>query len=398
MAAIDAAIIGAGPAGSALAAALAAGGWRVALIEKERFPRDKLCGEFLSGESQHLLARLGCLPRLLDLQPNTITRARFTVPDGRALDLPLPAAAFGISRLALDALLAQHAVACGATLLDGHTVRAILPDVPDVPDVPGAGGVTLRLHDESTLHAPLVIAAWGRHTPLDRELGRRFMDEPQPYVGFKLHHAVADAPALRDLRPCVEVHTFDGGYCGLNFIETGDVNVCMLLQPRALDRVEGTPDAAALRRMLAATSAPLAARLDALTPRAGRPLAVARVPFNRKEVSAHGGRLLFIGDAGGVIAPLCGDGQAMALQSAVTLGRRLLARATRPHEWRADDFVVLGRHHAQDHARQFRLRLVIGNALQAALFLPRVATGMIGLMRHMPGLADWLVRATRGAN
>ena len=386
----DVVVIGAGPAGSATAAGLAQAGWRVVLVEKDTFPRDKLCGEFLSGESQRLLERLGCLDQIRNAGPPTITRARFTVPTGRAVTMDLPEPAFGISRLELDARLAAHAERCGATLLCGTSVRSIA--------FPSGEPANVTLGDGRMAHAPLIVGAWGRHTPLDRELGRAFMQQPQPYVGFKLHHRIEDASGRTAdaLRGVVEVHTFDGGYCGFNFVESGEVNACMLLQHRTLDRMAAAPDAATLRDMLARQSSPLADRLAAMKPSADRPLAVGRVPFTTKEVTQHGGRLLFVGDAAGVIAPLVGDGQAMALHSAALLVRCLLDSDRRPARWSAADTASCAARYAHAHIRQFRMRLAIGNRLQSALFNPRLARWLIGLLHHAPGIADWLVRATRG--
>ena len=109
----DVAIAGGGPAGSALAIHLARAGRRVMLFERDRFPRDKLCGEFLSPEARALLLELGCLDEVLASGAVPIRRARFTSVRGRILEFPLPGEGLGISRAALDGILFRQAAASG---------------------------------------------------------------------------------------------------------------------------------------------------------------------------------------------------------------------------------------------------------------------------------------------
>ncbi len=112
----DVVVIGAGPAGSCAAAALAARGWRVMLVERDRFPRHKVCGEFLSPEAQDSLRTLELYDELAGSAPVPLVEARLTAANGVAMRLSLPAKAWGLSRYAMDAALAQAAVQRGATL------------------------------------------------------------------------------------------------------------------------------------------------------------------------------------------------------------------------------------------------------------------------------------------
>ncbi|HET6567344.1 MAG TPA: FAD-dependent oxidoreductase, partial [Rhodothermales bacterium] len=110
----DAIIVGAGLAGSATAAHLAARGHSVLLLEKKQYPAHKLCGEFLSVEVQALFRRLGVLDAVLAAGANGIDRARITAPGGGACLHRLPGTALGLSRFKLDDLLCRHALALGA--------------------------------------------------------------------------------------------------------------------------------------------------------------------------------------------------------------------------------------------------------------------------------------------
>ncbi len=109
--AFDVAIVGAGPAGSGAAAALAGRGWRVLLVERDRLPRHKVCGEFLSPESQATLAALGLGRALAAADPVALVDAELISRRGTRLLTALPGAAWGLSRYAMDAALAAAAAA-----------------------------------------------------------------------------------------------------------------------------------------------------------------------------------------------------------------------------------------------------------------------------------------------
>jgi len=374
------AIVGGGPAGSALAALLARAGRRPVLLERDRFPRQKLCGEFLSMESQELLRRIGCLDAVRALKPSVITGARFFSPSGRTVEIGLGADALGLGRLALDEALFRHAERSGAIAFEGATVARMDED---------ADGVLLEIErslpdgtrGKRLLRADRVVAAYGRRSGLDRPLDRDFLRRRSPFVGYKRRHAFlpgADAVAA-ELRGKVEIHLFDGGYCGVSVVDGGAVNICLLAE----ERVFAAAGRAPLTR-LARLSPSLRGRLEALSAN-GDPLAAARLTFTAKEPSS--GSILFIGDAAAMIAPLCGDGQAMALESAVLLAE-LMARgdgADLPRLW--DDL----------WRSRFAARLRIGHWLQTLLLRPAAAEAAVRVFGAWPALAAPLLTRTRGA-
>jgi flavin-dependent dehydrogenase len=377
------AIVGGGLAGSALAALLARDGRRPVLLERDRFPRQKLCGEFLSMESQALLKRIGCLDAVLALCPAVITGARFFSPSGRSIEIDLGAKALGLSRVALDEALFRHAQQSGALAFEGAAVTRMNED---------ADGVLLEIErslpagtrTKRHLRVDRVIAAYGRRSGLDRPLNRGFLRRRSPYVGYKRRHALLmEAGAVAtELRGTVEIHLFDGGYCGVNVVDDGAVNVCLLAEERVIAEAGSSlrRDATAL---LARLSPSLRGRIEALRPD-GEPLAAAQLTFTAKEPSS--GSIVFIGDAAGMIAPLCGDGQAMALESALLLAD-LMARspgADLPRLW------------DEQWHRRFALRLRTGRWLQALLMKPRAAEAVVRILKPWPVLARPLLARTRG--
>src|SRR5579859_4469058 len=110
----DIVIIGAGLAGSSLAAALAERGWQVLLLERRQQPYHKVCGEFLSPESQESLRAMGLYAQVAALGPAPITHARLVSRHGMRVRIKLPAPAWGVSRFALDTALTEKARHAGA--------------------------------------------------------------------------------------------------------------------------------------------------------------------------------------------------------------------------------------------------------------------------------------------
>ena len=389
----DVVIIGGGPSGSALATHLAKAGRNVALFERDNFPRDKLCGEFLSGESRQHLEDLGCWAEIESLDPAELDRCRFTAPTGTATEVALGGGGLGLSRRVLDSVLFRHASESGATAISGMEVKKIGTDESPVQlEVAriGEGGSDERLGVAATL----VVGAYGRREALDRELGRSFLRARHPYVGFKRHHLPsADERGLalaEELRGMIEIHAFEGGYCGITLIEGGVINVCMLVT-QAFVRALPSARWNCLRAALIKASPGLAARLEALEPCDTTTQAVASVPFSHKEKARP--PIYFVGDAAGMIAPLCGDGQAMAFRSAKLLAGLILDLPGSPSP---AELSSLGKKWERAWRREFALRVRLGRLIQPMLLRGRPAAVAVRIAERLPFLGRWLVDSTRG--
>lgn len=384
----DIAVIGGGPAGSTLATLLAKAGRDVVLFEKDTFPRDKLCGEFLSPESQHILRELGLLERVASGAPE-IRSARFSAPSGAEVHARLPDAALGVTRLRLDAALFDAAGDAGAQICSGHTVTDIIP---------GVGGSALQVRADGAttrVGARVVVCTYGRRTRLDRVQGRKFMERQHPFVGFKRHHRPApgaDGQRLDDeLSGVVEIHGFEGGYCGMSHVETGEVNVCMLLEQRFLDGID-RPTWPDIVGAISGENRRLRARLTALEPSEDTMHAVAQVPFERKNVFERG--VFFCGDAAGMIAPLTGDGQAMAMESAHLLATTLSRLPARIH---TGHVMSAGQRWTRAWRQRYAMRMQLGRKLQWLLFRRLPLEVGVRAVSAVPGLADALARWTRSS-
>jgi flavin-dependent dehydrogenase len=292
----DALVVGAGPAGAALATRLARAGREVVLLERERGPADKVCGEFLSREAALCCARLEVDLRALGAVPIEAVRLR---EGARRVDAPLPFAAWSLSRRVFDEALLRRACAAGATVRRGAKVR----------ELSRVGSRwTARLDDGVEVEAGEAFLATGKH---DLRGYNRPPGLQNDLVAFKLHVRLAPAQAA-ELDGCVELVLFAGGYAGLQPIEGGRANLCLVVRGRRL-RALGRRWADLLAKMRA-ESPHLDARLTGAEPCAARPLALSAIPYGH--VRARGDGPWRLGDQAAVIPSFTGDGVSIALHSA----------------------------------------------------------------------------------
>lgn len=345
-------IAGGGLAGAAAACLL---GPKAILIEREAVAHDKICGEFISWEAQDALARLGIDPALLG--GAAINRVRL-VHDRTIAESALPGQGIGLSRRILDEAVLQKAASNGATIHRGHAVRALTK-----------GGLTVD--GMGDLQASRVLLATGKH---DLRNARR-RGTPEPLIGLKMFYRLtaAQSAAIADH---VEVVLFPGGYAGLQPVENGLANLCLLIARPHFDAAGATWPGVVdhLKR----TSPHLAARLDGAAEQLDRPAAIFRVPYGFVHAPAAEDlpNVLRLGDQMGVIPSFSGDGMAIALHTAFAAANAPSAEA----------------YHAEMHRH---LRGQIGRAMT----LHRLGQSQPGLLaiaaRAWPGALAWLARLTR---
>ncbi|HUP47489.1 MAG TPA: FAD-dependent monooxygenase [Thermoanaerobaculia bacterium] len=302
---VDVAIVGAGPAGSTLGALLARRGVAVALIDRDTFPRDKLCGEFLSYDALPLLDRLGLIAQLDAHAAPSISRCR-VVGRRSIYEFELPRPARGVSRLLLDQLLFRAAVAAGAADWSGWTAARVSGSAVEIE----------RNGEKRTLAAAVVAGAWGRWGRFDAQLGRGFVrDRAHRNFGFKRHYRATD----REDR-VIELYSFRRGYLGVSPIEGGLANVCGLVHASRLTGLKGRWDTfvATIREEEEALDRMYAAHEPA------QEGFLSSEPVIFRPRSAVEGGVLMVGDASGVIDPLTGNGLAMAVQSALVAAPSIL--------------------------------------------------------------------------
>jgi menaquinone-9 beta-reductase len=311
----EAVVVGAGPSGAAAAAVLAAAGRRPLVLEKDRFPRSKVCGEFLSGSARESLVRLDVLAAIAG-EAAPVERGAVNLRGGRTVRFELASRGFGISRDRLDALLADRARALGTEVRFGCRVVGLEPAPGGTTRIrfAGAGG------REEAVVARGVVGAWGRWDALDRALDRRFLAARSRFFGWSRDYE--NVPSS-ELDGEVRLYVFPGGYCGLSRVERRTVRLAGVIAEHRRRRLAVGWDAVLghARRANPTLDRDLALLDGREAP--GGDLGTGPVYFTSKRPVEAGA--LMTGDAAGVLDLFLGEGISAALASGILAGDTLEA-------------------------------------------------------------------------
>ena len=380
----DLVIAGAGPAGSTLALRLAREGFTVALVEAQRFPRHKPCGEFMSPEALPILSELGVLGDVRALGARELRGLRILRADrrarGRYTDIGRARApfdhGFGVRREVFDAALLRAALATGGVeLLEGWRAERLLR---------GPGGAVQGLlarergGAERELRAALTIGADGLRSRVAEELGVR---RPRAWLD-----RIALVTRLRGVELSDEAEAYllddgffaaapvDGGLLSLNLVVDRAAYLAAGLGPQAFlrQRIESVP---ALRERLEG-----AEQVEAL-----RGIGPLSHTTTRKVFDGAA----LVGDACGYVDPITGEGIFLALRGAELLAGVLVHAL---HARRADAAAL--RPYVRSRRRELWPRELLGLALQRGLRHPRLVAAGLGLLSARPALCDLLVSVT----
>ena len=374
----DVIVVGAGPAGATTAALLARQGRRVVLVDAARFPRQKVCGEYLSAAAWQLLERLELdVPRRLAMP---LTSLRLSASVKRYVTVAYPSdvdkqpAALG--RDVFDLRLVETAQKAGATLICGLRLRSVLRvhgrvvgvEVVDVADPTSA----------RELRAPLVIAADGRRSRVVQETGRLHAGRSD-IVGFKRHVPVDDFSAYENR---IAMHAAPGCYIGVCPVMPGVVNLCGTMPKRAMQQAHGRIGDA-LQSLL-----PRGTPLTPLLTDSKDPVAAWHsMPEVAQQRSRHNiPGVLYVGDAMGTIEPLTGQGMTMALAGAQLI-------ATLLHDANTSNVDAELQHRYESAwRRQFARPIAAAAWFGRILRRPRLLQTVLGTSQLLPGLTKSLVQ------
>ncbi len=319
----DAIVVGAGPAGSAVAILLAEHGHSVLLLDKAAFPRPKLCGEYLSPEASRILDRLGVLKAVDTAGAVPLRGMRITAPDGTVLEGRYPTEgpyrgyrdhALAIPRLTFDQILLDRARALPVDVRERHRVEDLLLDGDRVVGVRGVGPDGAGFEARS----PLVVGADGRQSLVARRLD---LIESHALRRMALLTYVEGIGGFGDLG---EIYVDPPDYAILNPVAPGTVSLSLVVPLRHVTPYSGKLDAFFHARLK---------QLDHLRPRIATmrpvgPVAALGPLAYRVKPPRHAGVLL-VGDAAGFYDPFTGEGIYTALRSAelaAEVGHRALVR------------------------------------------------------------------------
>ncbi len=362
----DLIVIGGGPAGTATAIVCARQGARVLLLERGRFPRHKVCGEFVSAES------LGLLAELLDHQNADLLRDAIRIPkarlflDGRVLQTRIAPAAASVARLDLDAALWRAAEHSGVEAQQQVTVQGVAGTRPFV--------VTSSLGEHP---ARAVVNATGRWSNLNAG-SRPNGHEEAKWIGLKAHFLESTPP------PSVDLYFFDGGYCGIQ-----PVNLAGGAEPQRINAC------AMVRADVASTMAEMLVLDPALRERASRwqalsdPVSVGPLLFRKPQPETDG--MLRVGDAAAFVDPFVGDGISLALRSGA-----LAAECLMPFLAGGGDVWEAARCYAERYERQLASVFQTSSRIRRMLLLPRaLRVPILFLLENTPAITRHLVTRTR---
>lgn len=368
----DIGIMGGGLAGLSLSIQLASAGYAVVLWEKETYPFHRVCGEYLSRESVPFLGRLGI--DVYRLGVSEIDELEISTPTGKTSLSPLPLGGIGISRFALDHALYQRALAAGVEVWTDTKVL----------ELQERGDQSLVLTSKGAFVCKLAIGSFGKRSSLDIKMNRSFIRVPKSaeanYVGVKYHVRI---PFPRNR---IALHHFEKGYCGLSAIEDDRYALCYMVAASQLQRY-GT--VAAMEQALFQNHPHLRSLWQQAEFLWDRPLTIAQIAFEPKSQVEK--KVLMLGDAAGMITPLCGNGMSMALHASY-LAFPLIAQYVEGSISRE----VLESRYQQSWQEHFASRLRVGRWLQNAFQSKLAANLLLSSLQYFPSVRSMVIRQTHG--
>lgn len=374
----DVAIAGAGPAGSSAAIRLANAGLKVLLIERKKFPRAKLCGEFISPECIGHFEELSVMPAMLRAGGVDIGKTVFYARGGRSFTVESEwfgtrRDALGLSRAEMDLRLMDRAREAGVEVREDTSFVAPLESEGRVHRI----SIRSVSRGEESIQAAITIDATGR----TRAVSGSKRKESPARVAFKTHLSGVEI----ETGAC-EIYSYPGGYGGCNGIEKGLTNLCFIASSAQVRACSSDP-----QRVLSSAVFQNA--------RAAKALAHAKVetewlavPIDRlgraEAAPSHG--VIAIGDSAAFIDPFTGSGMLMAFESAKIAAESII-------KYLPAGPAAVSAEYTRRYARRFDGRLRFSGLLRRAAFMPFLADATIFALSSSSRLQRYVARSTRAS-
>jgi flavin-dependent dehydrogenase len=382
----DVAIVGAGPAGSASAILLARAGWRVALVDRASFPRDKPCAEYLSPAAEPLLTDLGVMEQLEATRPARLRGFRIYAPKGGLIQGDFAATrdaegrslfetGLAIPRLRLDAALVDGALTVGAEVRTNWRLAQLAREDGVWRLTPVGEGDSIR--------ARLLLAADGVHSTVARRLGLHETSHMRKVA------LVAHMRGITGMGEYGEMHVAGRRYVGiapLEPVEVGDLcNVAMVVdEARDGRKLAGRPERFLLEAL--ETFPKLTGRLNQAT-LTRRTLTISRINVRAKRLSDEG--LLLVGDATGYYDPFTGEGIYRALH-----GAQLAASVALEALAKGDVSAATLTRYDLLYRETFKGKRLVEMIIQSAVQAPSLMDHLARILGRRKTMADTIVAVT----
>jgi len=379
----DVAIVGGGLAGLALSIQCAKAGYKTILFEKEKYPFHKVCGEYISFESWNFLEDLGVPLSQMNLP--VIRRLLVTGPAGKELEQDLPLGGFGVSRYTLDAMLAEIAKSNGVEVMEETKVSDVsykneIFNVQSAMLPPSRG-----LSESGNVTYKVVAGTFGKRSNLDVKWKRKFVLQKQNklnnYIAVK-YHIKTNWPG--DL---IALHNFENGYCGISQVEDEKYCLCYLTTAKNLEQSgHSIPQ---MEKQILYQNPHLKKIFTEAEILYQSPVTISQISFAKKtQVQDH---VLMIGDAAGMITPLCGNGMSMALHgSKIAFEQIHLFLQHKIPRWQMEQ------DYTSNWQKQFGKRLRTGRMIQRFFGSTFLSNLLISLLKPFPSLTNKLISQTHG--
>jgi flavin-dependent dehydrogenase len=365
----DVIIIGGGLAGLCNSIHLSKYGKKVLLIEKNSYPKHKVCGEYISNEVLPYLNFLDVNP--FDLGAVKIDKFQLSTTKNKIISAKLPLGGFGISRYTLDHLLAEKAKENSTVILQDSVINVRFSN--------NVFSVETKENDQFT--SKIAIGSFGKRSLLDVKMERDFIKKKAPYLGVKMH---VKGNFSSDL---VALHNFMGGYCGVSKVENDAINLCYITSFSSFKKyktIENFQEQVVFKNQF------LKEIFTNATAVFEKPLTISQISFEtKKPVENH---MLMSGDAAGMIHPLCGNGMSMAIQSAQIASTLILNYLNGEIESR----IKLEKSYIRQWNKKFKLRLKVGHFIALLFRQDKIAEILLIILKKLPFLLPIIIKRTHG--
>lgn len=361
-------IIGGGLAGLTAAIHLCKNGKSVLLFEKNTYPKHKVCGEFISNEVLPYFDELGL--DIESLQPTHIHKTSISINSGKSIAANLPLGGFGISRYQLDHYLFEKAKEYGCQIIHQQVNEIDFSD----------DFFTIQTENNETFQAKIVLGAFGKRSNLDVKLQRNFIQKKSPWLAVKAHYKGSFPNDL------VELHNFEGGYCGVSKVEDDIINICYLAKYESFKKEK---DISNFQLNVLNKNPKLKAIFDNSELLFDKPLTISQISFEtKKQVENH---IVMLGDTAGLIHPLCGNGMAMAIHGAKIASECVISYLdnVQSREEMEKNYTKQWNHHFQKRMRN-------GKQLSKLLLNQSMSQILMKVLLKFPTLLPLIIQKTHG--